>query len=105
MERKREPVNAQPDTGRKGYRLPEEPLDERPVIAFDSCRCKACRQRVGMWANDLERATYETAVAMNPKREDEGPMAYARRISQIVTEEYAPKVPVRVMPKAGRVRL
>lgn len=78
-----------------GFRYEWEPRDERPCIVYTE----------PFWANDMERATYEAAVAGNPRQPDEGPLAYARRISRLVTEEYQPKVPVRGMPKAGRVRL
>ena len=75
------------DTGRMGFRHDWEPRDGRPLVAFDSCRCAACRVRVGIWASDIERQTYEAAVALNPRRPGEGPMAYIRRISGIVTDE------------------
>lgn len=94
--------NSDPDTGRKGYREPWEPVDERPVIAYDSCRCRACRQRVGIWKNDMERQVYEAAVAGNPKREDEGPMAYAKRISELVTGEAGSLLDSMPKPKQSR---
>jgi hypothetical protein len=39
------------------------------------------------WADRMEEATYEAAVSGNPKRADEGPGSYIRRISELVTGE------------------
>lgn len=66
---------------RYGFRLPEEPPegpnDSRPVLVWQP-----------FWRSEGERLTYETAVQKNPKRPDEGPMAYASRIASIVTGAY-----------------
>ncbi len=75
-------------SGRMGFREPDEPEDGRPVIARGACRCTACREYLdGFWKGRMEQATYEAAVAGSPRREGEGPMAYIRRISEIVTRE------------------
>lgn len=71
------PFNANPDSGRMGFRYEWEPRDERPCIVYTE----------PFWRDRLEQATYEAAVAGNPKREDEGSFSYIRRISEIVTRE------------------
>ncbi len=71
------PFNANPDTGRKGYRMEWEAPDERPEIVCP----------YPFWRDKVEQATYEAAVAGNPRRENEGPFAYIRRISELVTNE------------------
>ncbi len=71
------PFNAKPDSGRMGFRYEWEPRDERPCIVYTE----------PFWAEPMEQATYEAAVACNPRREDEGPFSYMRRISELVTNE------------------
>ena len=61
------------DTGRKGYREPDELRDERPMIAH-----------APFWRDESERLTYEHAVESNQKRGTEGPMSYIGRIAAIV---------------------
>ena len=64
------------DTGRRGYRLEDEPPDERPLVRWQP-----------FWTDGMEQATYEAAVQSNPIRRDEGPFSYIRRISALVTGE------------------
>lgn len=69
--------NSQPfDSGRRGFREPDEPIDERPCIV-----------RAPFWKDAMEAATYLTAVQMNPQKSTEGPFAYIERLSSIVTKE------------------
>ena len=77
------------DTGRMGYRRDWEPVDERPLLAEYACQCKGCREHHGFWKDESERLTYESAQEDNPRREGEGPMAYAARISGIVAGKYS----------------
>ncbi len=69
--------NANPDTGRKGYRMEWEASDERPEVVYP----------YPFWRDRVEQATYEAAVAGNPRRNDEGSFSYIRRISELVTNE------------------
>lgn len=70
--------NAAQDTGRMGFRRDYEPVDDRPLLI----------DPYPFWADETERMTYEAAVEANPKRADEGPMAYVQRISAAVTGKY-----------------
>jgi hypothetical protein len=70
------PFNAQ-DSGRLGFRYPEEPVDERPVLVWGR-----------FWTSEAERHTYETAVEKHPRRPTEGALSYAARISAVVTGAY-----------------
>lgn len=72
------PFNQRTDFGRMGFRYPDEPVDERPVL-----------RGAPFWHDASEQCAYEDAVQQNPRREGEGPMAYAARISGIVTGLYA----------------
>jgi hypothetical protein len=60
-----------------GFRYPEEPVDERPVLRWSQ-----------FWTNEAERLTYEAAVEKHARKPGEGPMAYAQRLSSIVTGMY-----------------
>ncbi len=71
------PFNANPDIGRKGYRMEWEAPDERQEVVYPH----------PFWRDRVEQATYEAAVAGNPRRGDEGPFSYIRRISELVTNE------------------
>ena len=73
---------------RNGFREPDEIEDDRPAIARDRCRCKGCRDRAGFWNDESERMNYEDAVESFPRGEDEGPMAYSKRIAESVNERY-----------------
>lgn len=87
------PFNQRTDTGRMGFRNDWEQVDERPLLIYPH----------PFWTDIVEKATYEAAVAMNPRREGEGPISYIRRISEVVTQER--QAGLKPMPKAGRVRL
>lgn len=73
---------------RNGFREPDEPEDDRPMLDTHRCRCKGCREHEGFWRDSTERMTYADSVEANPKRDDEGPMAYAARISAVVVGKY-----------------
>jgi hypothetical protein len=68
------------DTGRMGFRWPEEPPDGRPVIAASP-----------FWTSDGEQATYELAVRQHPKRPDEVPSEYIARIAGIAARRWQAK--------------
>ena len=87
-----EPFNANPDTGRMGFRYEWEAVDSRPLVVYP----------YPFWESKLEEATYAAAVAGNPRREGEGPFAYIRRISELVTQER--EAGVRSMPQARMSR-
>lgn len=61
------------NTGRKGYREPEELKDDRPMILH-----------APFWKDESERLTYEHAVESWPKHPGEGAMTYIARIAGIV---------------------
>lgn len=90
------------DTGRMGFRWPGEPPDERPMIAVDACRCKACVE--DRKHKTVLEAVYETAVQSNPRRPDEGPMAYVERISGLVSDDSAVNQLTKRMPRPGLSR-
>ena len=68
-----------PDTGRMGFRTEYERQDERQLLYY----------AYPFWADETERMTYEDAVEANPRREDEGAMTYAARISAVVAGKYS----------------
>lgn len=95
LERRGKPAfNSNPDTGRMGFRYEWEATDERPLVICP----------YPFWADETERMTYEAAVEANQRREDEGPMAYAARISAVVEGKYK-RVPVAAMPHAKMSRV
>lgn len=68
------PSTATPDfTGKKCYRLPGEPWDERPCLLIRN-----------PWESEEERVAYTMAVRNNPKGANEGAFAYVVRIAEIV---------------------
>jgi len=69
--------NAQ-DTGRLGFRYEHEAPDDRPCVIYTE----------PFWADETERMTYMDAVEANPRRPDEGPFSYIRRLSAVVTGRY-----------------
>jgi hypothetical protein len=77
-----------PDTGRKGYREPDEPPDGRLRIARDA-----------FWSDPSEQMTYEHAVASNPQHSCERPLAYIQRLASIVEHRYA----LAAKPMPGRM--
>jgi hypothetical protein len=85
------PFNQQ-DSGRMGFRYEWEPADERPLVIYPE----------PFWRDRMEQATYEAAVSGNPRRQDEGPMAYVARIAEVVTGEWGQ--PVQAMPRARMSR-
>lgn len=76
------------DSGRLGYREPDEPPDERPCIV-----------RAPFWRDKSEQLTYEHAVQSNPRKSGEGPMAYIQRIAELVKGKLQG---VQSMPKVER---
>jgi hypothetical protein len=75
---------------RNGWREADDPTDDRPLILRGACRCRGCREYGGeVWHDETERMTYHAAIESNPKREDEGPMAYAQRIAAVVAGKYS----------------
>lgn len=95
LERRGRPAfNANPDTGRMGFRTEFDHADERPLLVYPYT----------FWRDETERMTYEAAVEAHPKREDEGPMAYAARISAVVEGKYK-RAPVAAMPHARMSRV
>ena len=87
---KPEPFNQRTDSGRMGFRDPDiEPLEDgRPVLV-----------RSQFWTSEAERHIYEAAVQKHPRKPAEGPMAYAARISAVVTGAY--KAAGQSMPRRG----
>lgn len=83
-----QPFNAEPNTGRMGYRHEWEAVDERPLLYIAH----------PFWEDETERLTYEDAVEGHPRREGEGALSYAARISEVVVGTYAKAV--RPMPPA-----
>jgi hypothetical protein len=77
-----------PDSGRKGYREPDEPPDGRLRIARDA-----------FWSDPSEQMTYEHAVASNPRHPGEHSLAYIQRIASIVEHRYA----LAAKPMPGRM--
>lgn len=75
-----------PDTGRMGFRWPEEPPDGRPVI-----------DQRPFWRNRSEQLTYEHAAETHPRRPGEGPGTYIARLASIVAGRLV-KSGVRRMP-------
>jgi hypothetical protein len=68
------------DTGKMGFRWPEERPDGRPVIAAKP-----------FWESESEELTYELAVRNNPRRPDEVPWAYIARIASIASGKWLAK--------------
>lgn len=60
------------DTGRMGYRWPDEPPDGRPVI-----------DQRPFWEDPSEQEVYEHVAATNPRRPDEGAMSYIARLATL----------------------
>jgi hypothetical protein len=87
-----------------GYRTEFDAPDERPLLVEYACTCAGCREHQGRWRDETERMTYEAAVESCPKREDEGPLAYAARISAVVEGKYK-RAPVAAMPHARMSRV
>jgi len=79
------------NTGRMGYRWPEEPPDGRPVI-----------NRRPFWTDESERLTYEHAVETNPRRPGERPLVYIQRIATLVESRLRPQVPKAKLPPPAK---
>ena len=75
-----------------GFRYEWEPRDERPMVIYPE----------PFWRDRMEQATYEAAVAGNPRRPDEGAFSYMKRISELVTQER--EAGAKDMPKAKQTR-
>lgn len=85
----------------------DEPWTGRRVVLTFGGRptdCGECRlvMRHPSWASRMEQATYEAAVAGSPRGAGEGALAYAARISEIVTGEEGS--PFRSMPRPRQSR-
>jgi len=93
-----EPFN----TGRKGYREPDEPPDERPVIAYTDFRRGYKRNDFGrivdsdtgeppgdpFWRDRSEQLVYENAAESNPRKAGEGAFSYIQRLAAIAEQEF-----------------
>lgn len=80
------------DTGRMGWRWPEEVPDGRPVIDVRP-----------FWTNESERLTYEHAAETHPRRPGEGPISYIQRLAGIAAGRLAVKQPpAKAMPPKQR---
>jgi hypothetical protein len=77
---------------RNGFRTENEPEDDRPLLVYHD----------PPFADRLEQATYEAAVAGSPIRPGEGPFSYMRRISGLVTQER--KTGAKTMPRPTMTR-
>ena len=66
---------APPDTGRKFYREPGEPKDERPTLLIRR-----------FWESPEEEAAYLSAVRDNARKPGEGAFAYIVRLAGIVQQ-------------------
>jgi hypothetical protein len=78
------------NTGRMGFREPDEPPDSRPVI-----------WRRPFWRDDAEEEAYLHAVSTNPRRPKEGAMAYIERLAAIASGRLGKAA--QSMPKAKRM--
>jgi hypothetical protein len=78
-------------TGRMGYREPDEPSDGRPVIS-----------RRPFWRNESEEAAWVEVVRGNPQKAGEGPGTYIARLAAIAAGRVVPRFPnaARTMPRA-----
>jgi hypothetical protein len=70
--------NANPDTGRRGYRMEWEAQDERPLVI----------QTEPFWADETERMTYEDAAAADKPRDEDTLLDYLARVSAAVEGRY-----------------
>lgn len=78
-----EPFNANPDTGRRGYRMEWEAPDERPLVV----------QTEPFWADESERLMYEDACESDHPREADTLLDYLARISAVVSGKYGGVLP------------
>lgn len=84
-----EAFNANPDTGRRGYRMEWEAPDDRPLLVYTE----------PFWADETERMTYEDAAEADHPREEDSLESYLARISAAVEGRYK-RLPV--MPQGLR---
>jgi hypothetical protein len=66
------------DSGRKGYREPHEPRDERPVLSCNP-----------FWESMEEQETYEAIARFNRRKPSEFPSAYIERIASLAAGKLA----------------
>jgi len=96
MERQRPAFNANPDTGKLGYRNPEFDYmpDERPVLVYP----------YQFWKDEDERQRYELAAKHCPVSAY-GNLTLDQYLSAIVevATGLKPSAAVKVMPHAGRL--
>lgn len=81
-----EAFNANPDTGRRGFRYEWETPDDRPLVVYLD----------PLWQDETERMTYEDACAADRPRDDDTLEGYLSRISAAVEGRYK-RLPV--MPR------
>lgn len=86
------------DRGRKGYREPDEPVDERLVL-----------KRSQFWKDETERLTYEHAAEKWPRKTGEGMLEYIERLAARAQSKLSLRAPLQTMPpvpmETDRVRL
>ena len=73
-----QPFNADPNTGRMGYRQEWEPVDERPLLYSPH----------PFWTDETERLTYESACEADRPRDEDSLLSYLARISATVEGKY-----------------
>ena len=73
-----QPFNAEPNTGRMGYRQEWEAADERPLLYSPH----------PFWTDETERLTYEDACEADHPRETDSLLSYLARISATVEGKY-----------------
>lgn len=76
------PFNAEPNTGRMGYRTEFDAPDERPLLYIAH----------SFWLNESERLAYEDEVERNPIQDDEYRLAYLAKISEAVLAKYGKNI-------------
>ena len=91
-----EAFNANPDTGRRGYRMEWETPDERPLVVYNE----------PFWADETERMTYEAACEADRPRDADTLEGYLARISAAVEGRYKrlPRMPHTRMSRVERDR-
>ena len=73
-----QPFNAEPNTGRMGYRTEFDAPDERPLLYSPH----------PFWTDETERLTYEAACESDRPRDEDSLLSYLARISATVEGKY-----------------